>query len=75
MKIEKNIPMERDQAGGAGRPPKYPFANMEIGDSIFVEGAKIPCKEYIAAQQFASRHGWKFSGRRIDGGVRIWRIE
>ena len=33
------------------------------------------CNPYLAAQQVAIRHGMKFCGRSIDGGVRIWRIE
>lgn len=78
MEIEKNVPMRTIQK--RGRPPKYPFSQMEIGDSIVVPGKSSltnECKAYNAAQQCARRMGWKFSARQEVPGetVRIWRVE
>ena len=72
MKIEKNI---RPPELARGKPPKYPFSKMEVGDSVFVEGAVMCGKEYQAASKVGAYKGWKFSGRTVDGGLRIWRVE
>ena len=72
MKIEKNIEAPKKTAG---RPAKYPFADMDVGDSVFIHGGHINGKEYVAASQTGLRKGWKFSGRSVDGGLRIWRVE
>ena len=76
MNIDKSIPVP-ENAGRIGGIKKYPFADMQVGDSVFFAGEKIGrrCNPYLAAQQVAIRHGMKFCGRSIDGGVRIWRIE
>lgn len=73
MKIDTSIGKPRSSAGA---PRKYPFADMGVGDSIFFHGERIgtSCKPYLAAQQIGLRAGMKFSGRTVDGGVRIWRI-
>lgn len=73
MNIEKNIPLAKSIAG---RPPIYNFGNMEVGDSMFFEGESIAkgCKQYGAATIYGRNHGWKFKGRTVDGGVRVWRV-
>lgn len=59
-----------------GRPPKYPFETMEVGDSFFAEGESLPSsRAYLASSQYAMRHGLKFSGRTTERGVRIWRVK
>lgn len=72
MQIEKNIPLPTSSSIGA--PRKYPFFDMAVGESVFFEGKKIPCKEYIAAKAAGSKIGADFVGRTVDGGVRIWRV-
>ncbi len=66
VKIEKNVPM-LDARGG------YPFKEMEIGDSFFVEGVK---SRYFAgrAYQAGRRNDMKFSVRNSLSGCRCWRI-
>ena len=73
MNIEKSIPIP-DVTLGA--PTKYPFTKMEVGDSSFFGGAPIgpKCKPYIAAKSRGYASGKKFTGRTVDGGVRIWRV-
>ena len=76
FEIEKEIPI----------PPlrredrKYPFADMDVGDSFFirfsVEARKKNQSKIGAAIGGYSRRnsGKKFSARCVDGGIRVWRI-
>jgi hypothetical protein len=52
---------------------KYPFSKMQVGDSFFVQSDTFQCLPYKAAKNYCSRTGKKFSGRLVDGGLRIWR--
>jgi len=72
MKIEKEIEAPKKHPNA-----KYPFNAMDVGDSIFFEGEKLSpwCKPYVAAQSWGRKHGVKFQGRTVEGGMRIWRIE
>lgn len=71
-KIEKNIEMPK---------LKYPFADMEIGDSFFV-----PFEQGVSKQQFhrrvsanaairAKKFNEKYKTKRNREGVRVFRIE
>lgn len=68
FKIEKGI-----QIPSLGRPVIYPFHEMEINDSFFA-----PMRSYgsvkTSASNYARKHAVKFSLRKVDGGVRVWRI-
>jgi hypothetical protein len=65
--IEKGIPAP------VGKNHKYPWDNMEVGDSFFVEGATTTqMAGNITAQR--RRLGWSFSQRKQNGGVRVWRV-
>lgn len=72
--IEKNIPMPKNSAG---KPKKYPFAEMAIGDSFLnpnVDGKKNLIQQ--ATCGFSRKHpGFKFATRREATGIRVWRIE
>lgn len=72
INIESNIALP---TGGAGRPPKYPFKDMSAGDSVFFEGENTSSKAYFAAAACARNNNKKFTGRAVDGGLRIWCIE
>lgn len=72
VKIEKGIQMPPNQSG---RRRKYPFLNeMGVGDSFFVQGmsqaAMSSCTRWASIKT-----GFKFATRRVDGGVRVWRIK
>lgn len=71
--IESNIPFPKGTK--PGKKAKYPFVDMNVGDSVFFEGARSGGKEYLAAMAVSRSHKKKFSGRSVDGGLRIWRIE
>ena len=69
MKIEKGIPITPRKS--AGRKSKYPWGEMEVGDSFFVPGAKTaPIRP-----QKLHEAGMKFTSRSVEGGFRIWRTE
>ena len=57
---------------GRGRTEKYPWAQMEVGDSFFVAWGNPA--SFTAYWQAGIRHGMKFAKRSVDGGVRIWRV-
>jgi len=67
--IEKNVPLVQI----AGRPPVYPFLQMEIGDSFFaanVSRVRISNAAYVAGRV----HSRTFKTRTVEGGVRVWRV-
>jgi len=68
-KIEKNVEFNHVQGCA-----KYPFPEMEIDDSFYVEIEDL-VKARAAAGAWGKAHGRKFSGQRHREGGRIWRIE
>lgn len=73
--IDDNVPLPKRTGNSAGRPPKYPFGKMEVGQSVFFGGESSSSKAAIAAHAYGRRQGKRFSARKADGGVRIWRVE
>lgn len=77
--IEKNIPIPEKLAfTPRGRMRKYPFADMAVNDSfiVLVEGDDKNGVQKMRASLHRSSRGYgKFSTRKVEGGVRIWRIE
>jgi len=74
--IDKKTPTPPAQKG---RYPKYPFAEMKVGDSILIKGEKYNDMPILAARRsayfYAERHeGYKFQTNLTDAGLRIWRI-
>ena len=71
FKIEKGIPMPHKKT-------LYPTHEMEVGDSFFVpcSDEKKTRTQNRISNAYIKRHGaGKFSSRRVEGGVRVWRIE
>ena len=67
--IEKNIPFKAKS--------KYPFHDMEVGDSFFTTLAKSARQR---ATHYGIRHSMKFVSRKATSeegevGIRIWRVE
>ena len=72
--IEKGV--KRPARKGHAAACKYPFVDMEVDDSFFVEGdSGIINRVRSAATQYQRRHRVKFSVRTVDGGCRVWRVE
>ena len=65
--IEKGIPFP-------ARGSKYPFADMEVGDSFLAPDTKI-ASVYNAAHAYAHKHKVSLRVRATPEGVRVWRIE
>lgn len=81
MEFQANIPVP--SATRAGRPSKYDFSGMQVGES-FASPAATPEEEAVAERKrvaacvYAYRHGWKMCSRRVeeDGKkvMRVWRL-
>lgn len=71
MEIEKNIPIPRSHAEGV----KYPFPQMEIGDS-FVVPIDRRVAVCMACLRYKEKHGKQFTTRKTEDGksIRVWRI-
>lgn len=71
--IEKGIPVAgRRSNGGAGQ--KYPFVDMQPGDSVFIpEASSHDHPACRAARAAGSRKGFRVVIRFVDGGARVWR--
>jgi hypothetical protein len=73
IKIDKGMPIPP--------PPhkKYPFDLMEVGDSFFVPAGEDIERTHnnlrCSALAFGLRRQQRFTTRREDGGVRVWRTE
>ena len=70
-KIEKNVPMEPRC--------RYPFGDMKIGDSFFIERDNLPKSGRSALQTYSHLYGkrnkMRFAIRAQDDGFRCWRTE
>lgn len=73
LPIEKGVPLPTPNRRWA---PKFPFGQMEIGDSFLVplEVGKSPSSIYSAISQAKKRLGIALTSARVEGGVRVWRI-
>lgn len=66
--IEKGIPVppEKDTK-------KYPFKEMQIGDSFFIPGAKTSAVISGPITYRKTRYREQYMCRCVDGGLRVWR--
>lgn len=72
FQIEKNVSIP---ARTVVRGSKYPFADMEIGDSFLVPGIKASTMSNTAGRFAKTHEGYKFSVRAEGDGARVWRVE
>ena len=70
MKIETDVPLP-----DSSRARKYPFLEMEVGQSVLFEDEEVNGRAYRAAMSTGRRHNQKYVARREDNGLRIWRAE
>lgn len=72
MRIEKNVPVP---APAPVQRRQYPYADMEVGDSVFIpyEGSTQNSTEAAYARVYGSRHSKRFTVRKVEGGLRVWR--
>lgn len=76
FQIDKNIPII-DRNRKMGRPAVYPFDDMEVNDSFYVPNVTCKMRHSIQSQMaYRERvHKRKFISRKIDNGLRVWRVE
>lgn len=76
VSIDKDrIPIPAPATGPKrGKTFKYPFHELEVGESFFVEN--LQSRNLGGSVTYASKVlGRKFTTRTMDGGVRVWRVE
>lgn len=61
-------------SGGNGRPYRYPFHRMDVGESVFFDARGRDTSAVNAAHAHGSRYGKKFTAQREGDGYRIWRV-
>lgn len=73
IQIDKGIPVPAHNKKYA---KKYPFQEMEIGDSFLMPlpDGKSPGSLYAAMSGAKKRFNINLTAARVDGGVRVWRI-
>ena len=71
IEIDKNFEIPKIKTKGPNR--KYPWFEMQVGDSFFVADVKTSVLS-TNASAFSLKTGFKFTCRSVDGGVRVWRI-
>ena len=67
FKIEKGI-----QVPGNNQT-KYPFRDMDVGDS-FVVPSELRTRVAVRARQWGVHNNKKFTVRKTDGVIRVFRI-
>lgn len=75
ISIQRNVPIP---AGAQGPVPKYPFRNMEVGDSFFVEADKTRIATIrTSAHLFGRCNEATFRTVSVTeggkSGIRIWK--
>ena len=78
IKIEKGIPIPNKKSGhgpNMGAPRKYPIHLLSVGESFL---AKLKKSSQLSASisQFRKKYpNKKFTCRKVEGGVRVWRVK
>lgn len=70
-KIDKGVPIPRLEKVQF-KPNKYPFPDMEVGDSFFVP-LEVVGAARVASGSYSRNHSTKFTSRKEGQGLRIWR--
>lgn len=70
IKIDRNIPVP-------SRNTRYPFAEMQVGDSFFVPAKKVGTllSASYAFRKKSDAFDRKFCARAENYGARIWRVK
>ena len=68
LEVENGVPLPE-----VPERVRYPFADMEVGDSFLIRDESLVKNARSAAWMFGQRHGARFSCRRVAEGWRVWR--
>lgn len=76
IEIKKGIPLPDDKpyTGFNGRPSKYPFAEMEVGDVVDYPGERNGGKVHSYAMRANQLHDVKFASQDMGTFMRFWRL-
>ena len=74
IKIERNVPMPLRRTG---RPNKYPFSNMKVGDSFAITGGTTAINVREAIRYYRTKDAKaRFVVRKFSPDQsRCWRVE
>jgi hypothetical protein len=73
FKLEDGVPLPAHTRRGHGRPAKYPFLEMGVGQS-FLAPKEDAERVGAAAKIWKRRHaGWDYVTRTDESGIRVWR--
>ncbi len=73
--ISTDIPIP-PRAGKQGRVVTFPWVRLEVGHSFFVPGEKsYKTGNFWCKWAMKQWPGKRFVYRKVEGGVRIWRVE
>jgi hypothetical protein len=71
MKIETDVPLPE-----SSRARKYPFLEMDVGESVYFDGEEVNGRAYRAAMSTGSGVTIRsMLPADEDNGLRIWRAE
>lgn len=79
IKIASTIPLPGSFGGGkGGRTPKYPWRDMEVGQSFFIGCPNVERVRIINSLTSCRRNaqmktGFRFMMAQVPNGVRVWR--
>lgn len=69
FKIEKNV-----NVSDVTNRISWPWKNMEVGDSVMF-GPELADKAQLRCHTHGRQTGMKFVTRKVDDGLRVWRVE
>lgn len=72
INIQQNIPLPEEKTG---RKLKYPFAEMNIGDSFFSKTTSSRLSTVAGRYGKAQTPERVFTVRKEENGARVWRIK
>ena len=74
IEVEKGIaiPEARTKAKGG----VYPYSQMQVGDSFLVNEDRNNLLIYVCNKnrKAAKAYNTKYTAKRVEGGVRVWRV-
>lgn len=75
-KVESGIPMPSRKAHNA----KFPFKEMQVGDSFLVpfdgeDEGTVRSRIASNCTHQKRRIGRQYATRKVDGGIRVWRVK
>lgn len=59
------------------RGVKYPYETMKVGDSFFIpgEGKNMQITVCGRNRRVGKRLGARYTAKKVEGGIRVWRVE